>query len=96
MYQGKQAPLDIHLGFGADCEVVQAFLDADIGKDRLDNGQSSGIDLFALGEFILAFISSIRLGVCSSTLTDKYLNGVFGLLKHRDLKEQWAQSSWRA
>lgn len=47
VHQGKQAPLDIYLGFGADCEAVQAFLDADIGKYRLDDGQSSGIDLFA-------------------------------------------------
>ena len=47
VHQGKQAPLDIRLGFCADCEAVQAFQDTDIGKYRLDDGQSSGIDLFA-------------------------------------------------
>ena len=48
VHQGKQPPLDIHLGFGAQGEVVQTLLDTDIGKDRLNNGQASGIDLFAL------------------------------------------------
>ena len=47
--QGKQAPLDIHLGFGAQGETIQTFLDADIGKYRLDDGQAPGIDLPALG-----------------------------------------------
>ena len=47
--QGKQLPLDIHLGFRADSKVVQAFLDAEVGKDWLDDGQTPGIDLFALG-----------------------------------------------
>ena len=46
--------------------MVQAFLDTDIGKDRHDDGQASGIDLFALGGSTLAFTSSIRLGSDSS------------------------------
>ena len=43
--QGKQFPLDIHLGFGAQGKVIQAFVCAEVRKDGLDDRQSSSIDL---------------------------------------------------
>ena len=45
----EQLPLDIDLGFGAEGKVVQTFLDAQIGKDRLHDRQSPGVDLPAFG-----------------------------------------------
>ena len=53
MHESKQLPLYIHLDFRAQGEVVQSFLNSDIGEDRLDNSQTSGIDLFALGSIEL-------------------------------------------
>jgi len=55
MHLGKQPPLDIHLGFGAWCEAVQSFLNADIGKHRLDYIKGSVIDLFTLDGVYLGF-----------------------------------------
>ena len=55
MYQSKQFPLHIDLDFRPYGEVIQALLHADVGKDRLDDRQSSGIDLFALGRVDLGF-----------------------------------------
>ena len=49
MHESEQLPLYIHLDFRAHGEVIQSFLNSDIGEDRLDNSQTSGIDLFALG-----------------------------------------------
>ena len=46
--QGEQFPLHIHLGFGAESEVVQALVNAKIGKDRLDDRQAPGIDRLAV------------------------------------------------
>ena len=53
--QGKQSPLDIYLGFGTQSEAVQPLLNADVGKDRLDNPQASGIDLLTLRGVYLCF-----------------------------------------
>lgn len=53
--QCKQLPLHIDLGFRAQGKVIQAFLNADIGKDRLDDRQSSGVALFALRRVDLGF-----------------------------------------
>jgi hypothetical protein len=47
--ESEQLPLDIHFGFGAEGEVVQVFLDAEIGKDRLHDRQTPGVDLPAFG-----------------------------------------------
>ena len=47
--QSEQHPLHIHLGFRPQGEVVQAFLYAEIGKDRFNDRQSPGIDLSAFG-----------------------------------------------
>ena len=43
--ESKQLPLDIDLGFRANGEVIQSFLYAEIGKNRLDDRQPPGIDL---------------------------------------------------
>jgi hypothetical protein len=40
--QSKSPPLHIHLGLGAQGESIQLFLNADIGKHRLDDAQASG------------------------------------------------------
>ena len=45
MDQRKQFPLHIDFGFRADGEVIQSFLDAEVGKDRLNAGQTPGLDL---------------------------------------------------
>ena len=47
--ESEQLPLHIHFGFGAEGEVVQPFLDAEIGKDRLHDRQTPGVDLPAFG-----------------------------------------------
>ena len=47
--QGKQLPLDIHLGFRAQGKVIQALVQAEVSKDGLDDRQAPGIDLPALG-----------------------------------------------
>jgi hypothetical protein len=44
---GKQLPLHIDFGSGANREVVQAFLDAEVGKDRLYHRQTPSVDLSA-------------------------------------------------
>jgi len=49
VHPGEQPPLDIHLGLGAQGETIQPFLNTEIGEGRLDDGQSPGIDLPALG-----------------------------------------------
>ena len=43
--ESEQLPLDIDLGFRTDGEVVPAFLDAEVGKDRREDGQTPGLDL---------------------------------------------------
>jgi len=53
--QSEQHPLYIHLGFGPQGVVVQAFLYAEIGKHRLNDRQSSGIDPSALWRVDLGF-----------------------------------------
>jgi len=55
VHQGKQPPLHIHLGLGAQGELVQSFLNADIGEHRLDDCQASGVDLFTMGGVNLGF-----------------------------------------
>lgn len=91
MHQSKQLPLHIHIGFGLYGEVVQALLNAVLGEHRLDNGQTPGIDLFALRSPILAFIFSIKSGCRLSISTDKSLWVVFGWLKQFHLNGQLAQ-----
>ena len=54
--QSEQHPLHIYLGFRPQGEVVQAFLYAEIGKHRLDDRQSPGIDLLPSGVSMRAFI----------------------------------------
>ena len=48
MYQSEQSPLYIHFQFGPESEAVHALLDTDVGKDRLDDSQPSGINTLAL------------------------------------------------
>ena len=48
MYDGKQVPLYIHFQFGPYCEAVHVLVDTDVGKDRLDDPESPGINAFAL------------------------------------------------
>ena len=45
MHESKQFPLHIDFGFGAEGEVIQSFLNAEVGKDRLYDRQPAGIDL---------------------------------------------------
>jgi len=45
--ESEQLPLHIYFGFGAEREVVQAFLDAQVGKDRFHDRQAPGVDLSA-------------------------------------------------
>ena len=59
--QGKQLPLHIDFGFRANGEVVQSFLDAEIGKDRFNDRQTPGIDLPAL-QVCRSWLSSVRSG----------------------------------
>jgi len=47
--QSEQSPLYIHFQFRAQDESIHAFLHADIGKDRFNDTEASGIDLLALG-----------------------------------------------
>ena len=55
MYQGEQSPLYIHFQFGPEREAVHALLDTDVSEDRLDDSESSGIDLLALFSIDLCF-----------------------------------------
>ena len=48
VYQSEQPPLYIHFQFGTQSEAVHALVHTDVGKDRLDNAQSSGVDLLSL------------------------------------------------
>ena len=63
MYQSEQSPLYIHFGFGPQREAVHPLLHTDVGKDRLDNAQSSGIDALSLlgVHFCFHLINWIRL-----------------------------------
>ena len=45
MDESEQLPLDIHLGFRTEGEVIQPFLHTEIRKDRFHDGQTPGIDL---------------------------------------------------
>lgn len=46
--QSEQPPLYIHFPFGTEREAVHVLVHTEIGKDRLDNSQPSGIDALAL------------------------------------------------
>jgi hypothetical protein len=46
--KSKQPPLYIHFQLGSQREAVHALLDTDVGKDRLDNAQSPGINALSL------------------------------------------------
>ncbi len=46
--QSEQPPLYIHFQFGTYSEAVHALVHTDVGKDRLDKAQPSGIDLLSL------------------------------------------------
>jgi hypothetical protein len=61
--QSEQYPLYIHFTFGAQGEAIHVLMHADVGKDRLDNGQPSRIDLLALLAVDLGFhpIDQVRL-----------------------------------
>jgi hypothetical protein len=48
VYQSEQLPLYIHFQPGTKGEAMHALLHTDVGKDRLDNPQSPGIDALAL------------------------------------------------
>jgi len=47
--ESEQLPLDIHLGFRTDGEMVQPFLHAEIRKNRLHDRQTSGVYFPAFG-----------------------------------------------
>ncbi len=49
MDESEQFPLDIHFGFRAESEVIQPFLHADVGKDRLNDRQTPGVYFPAFG-----------------------------------------------
>ena len=53
--QSEQPPLYIHFQFGTQREAMHALLHTDVGKDRLDDSESSGIDLLALFSIDLCF-----------------------------------------
>ena len=53
--QSEQPPLYIHFQFGAEREAVHVLLHTDVGKDRLDNTQTSGIDALSLLGVYLCF-----------------------------------------
>lgn len=53
--QREQSPLYIHFQFGTQSEAVHALLHTDVGKDRLDDCESSGIDLLSLFGIDLGF-----------------------------------------
>ena len=42
--ESKQLPLDIDLALLAEGEMIQALVNSDVGKDRLNNSEASGID----------------------------------------------------
>ena len=84
MYQSepRTRPLYIHLQFGPEREAMHALGHTDVGEDRLDNAQSSGIPgtlqpgqaiCFPCSVSIFAFIASITFGCCVSTATERYL-----------------------
>ena len=41
--ESEQLPLDIDLGFRAEGEMIQPFLHAEVGKDRLHDRQAPGV-----------------------------------------------------
>ena len=48
VYQSKQPPLYIHFQFGTQREAVHALEHTDVGKHRLDDSQTPGINALAL------------------------------------------------
>ena len=44
MDESEQFPLHIDFSFGSEGEVVEPFMDPDVGKDRLDDYKSPGVD----------------------------------------------------
>lgn len=44
MDQSEQFPLHIDFGFGSEGEMVQPFMDTDVGKDRLNDSKTPGVD----------------------------------------------------
>ena len=66
--QRKQLPLHIDLGFRPQGKVIQAFLNANIGKDRLDDRQAPGVDLFALRRVDLGFHLFDQIGLLTLDL----------------------------
>lgn len=63
MDESEQLPLDIDLGFRTDGEVVQAFLHAEVGKDRLDDRQTPGINFPAFRCIDLGFHLLDQVGI---------------------------------
>ena len=63
VHQREQPPLYVHFRFRTKRESVQALVDTEVGKDRLNNAQSSGIDSLALLAVDLGFhkINQVRL-----------------------------------
>lgn len=55
MDQSEQFPLNIDLPFSAKGEAIQTLVNPDVGKDRLHDRQTSGIDLPARGRVDLVF-----------------------------------------
>ena len=54
--QSEQSPLYIHFPLRAQSEAMHALLHTDVGKDRLNDAQPSGIDRLPSSLSILAFI----------------------------------------
>ena len=48
VHQAKQFPLPVHFGFAAQGEAVQAFVVAQIPKQRFDGGETLGDDALVL------------------------------------------------
>lgn len=91
--QSEQPPLYIHFLFGTQRKAVHPLLHTNVNKDRLNNAESSGVDLFSKSSI------NLRLHLVDQVRLRTHLNGrnlcdVFGLLKYRVRKGQAAQF-WR-
>lgn len=67
--QSEQPPLCIHFLFGTQSKAVHPLLHTDVNKDRLNNAESSGVDLFS------QFSINLRLHLVDQVRLRTHLNG---------------------
>ena len=71
VYQSKQPPLYIHFALGTQGESIHALLHTDVGKDRLHDPQSPGINALALFTIDLGFHLIDQVGGLALNLNGK-------------------------